>query len=175
MSYYVHDNFFEGWGYKGHPRHWEWGGPNRAPKWVQFNQQGQELEAPAATPDIATTDAKEAMEQILEKAGCWPRDRVTRRTIEEVRTKAGAWGRHAPLEPSDDWYADGLEEGDAQPDSDDDGIPDFWEISRDLDPNNPTDALNVVTKGASKNDRHFGYTYLEYYLNELADELVASK
>ncbi|KAA5542692.1 pectate lyase precursor [Roseiconus nitratireducens] len=173
MSYYVRDNYFEDWGDQGHPRHWKWGGPDRAPKWVQFNNNGRELDAPAKTPPIELVDAETAFALTLARAGCWPRDRVTKRTVQEVKTKTGAWGRNAPLEPTDEWFLEGLAQNQAPKDTDDDGLPDVWEKAHNLDFNNPADATTVVAAGESKNDRHMGYSHLEYYLNELADNLVA--
>ena len=37
----------------------------------------------------------------------------------------------------------------------------------------PADANRTVPAGASAHDRHKGYTYVEYYINELADNLAA--
>ena len=34
-------------------------------------------------------------------------------------------------------------------------------------------AAGIVPAGASKDDRHKGYTWIEYYVNELADKLIA--
>lgn len=172
MSYYVRDNFFEDWGYQGHPRHWQWGGPDRAPSWVQFNHNGRELDAPAKTPEIELVDAKAAYDLILDKAGCWPRDRISKRTVHEVQTKTGSWGRNAPLTPTDAWFLEGLTQNQAPRDSDGDGMPDDWENSHHLNPNDPNDANSPVVAGASKDDRHLGYSHLEYYLNQLADNLV---
>ena len=172
MSYYVRDNYFEDWGYQGHPRHWKWGGPNRAPRWVQFNNNGRELDAPAKTPKIELVDAKAVPQLVLGRAGCWPRDRVTERTVREVKTKTGAWGRNAPLEPSDEWFLEGLTPTRPPTDSDGDGLPDAWERSRGLDPNAPSDASRTVMAGESANDRHQGYSQIEFYINELADNLV---
>ncbi|WP_442505484.1 hypothetical protein SH528x_004274 [Novipirellula sp. SH528] len=173
MSYYVSDNYFEDWGYQGHPRHWKWGSQNGGvPKWIQFNNNGHELDSPANTPEIELVDAKAAFELILVKAGCWPRDRLTRRTVEEVKTKTGAWGRNAPLQPSDEWFLEGLTPSKASADTDGDGLPDAWERSHHLNFNDPADANKVVTAGESSNNRHLGYSHLEFYINELAENLV---
>jgi hypothetical protein len=51
-------------------------------------------------------------------------------------------------------------------------MPDAWEVAHGLNPNDPTDGNKIVPKGASKDDRHAGYAYVEHYLNELADSLV---
>ena len=173
MSYYVRDNYFEDWGYQGHPRHWK--PPNQpggVPRWIQFNNNGEEIEAPAPTPPIELQDAKEAYQLVLARAGCWPRDRVTKRTIHEVTTQTGAWGRNAPLEPTDEWFLEGLTPEDAPRDTDGDGMPDTWEQRHGLDGRDPADAGQIVAPGESSGDRHEGYSYIEYYINELADELV---
>jgi hypothetical protein len=57
-------------------------------------------------------------------------------------------------------------------DTDRDGIPDVWERQHGLDPADPSDSRRVVPRGASPADRHAGYTYREYYLNELADSIA---
>lgn len=176
MAYYVHDNYFEGWGYKGHPRHWKWGsGPDGSPNWLQFNNNGQELDAPAETPPIELVDAQAAFDLVLAKAGCWPRDHMTLRTVHEVKSKTGNWGRHAPLAPSDDWFLKGLTPTGPPADTDDDGMPDAWETSHGLDPRDPADAHRIVAAGDSPGDRHQGYPYLEFYLNALADSLLPEK
>jgi pectate lyase len=173
MDYYVKDNYFEDWGYQHHPRHWKFGNqPDGVPRWIQFNNNGRELDKPAKAPQVHTVDAKEAYDLVLAKAGCWPRDRVTKRTIDEVKTKSGAWGRNDPLHPTDTWFLEALIPGKAPVDIDNDGIPDAWETAHSLNPNDPADATKIVPAGGSKGDRHQGYTYIEFYINELADNLV---
>jgi pectate lyase len=172
MDYYVKDNFFEDWGYQGHPRHWKYG--RDMPPWVQFNNNGRELEQPAQTPAIETVDARQAYELVLARAGCWPRDRVTKRTIEEVQGKTGAWGRNATLELTAEWFLEGLTAGKAPADADRDGMPDAWERAHGLNPQDAADAHQTVPAGKSPGDRHRGYTFVEFYLNELADNLVPS-
>jgi pectate lyase len=173
MTYYVRDNFFEDWGYQGHPRHWKQPNqPGGVPRWIQFNNNGNEIDVPAATPAITLVDAKEAYELVLSKAGCWPRDRVTKRTIEEVKAQSGAWGRNAELTPSDEWFLEGLTPGQAEQDTDGDGMPDAWERAQGLNAESASDAGTIVPNGKTPGDRHAGYSYVEYYLNELADKLV---
>jgi len=173
MMYYVRDNYFEDWGYQNHPRHWKPANQSGGvPRWIQFNNNGGELDSPAMTPPIELVDPKQAYELVLAQAGCWPRDRVTNRTIHEVTTQTGAWGRNAPLEPADEWFLEGLTPTKPPEDSDRDGIPDDWEKTRGLDAKNPDDAQSIVPEGKSSSDRHQGYTYIEFYLNELADSKV---
>lgn len=169
MNYYVKDNFFEDWGMQDHPKHWTF---VKAPRWIQFNNNGGELDKPAKVPPIEMVDAKQVYDLVLAKAGCWPRDRVTKRTIEEVKNKTGSWGRNAELKLTDEWFLEGLTPGKAPMDSDGDGMPDAWEKTHGLNPNDPADASKVVPAGKSKNDRHKGYTWVEFYINELADGLV---
>jgi hypothetical protein len=142
------------------------------PRWIQFNNNGRELNEPAKVPPVQTVDAKRVYDLVLAKAGCWPRDRVTRRTVEEVRNQSGAWGRNAPLEPTDEWFLEGLATGRALLDSDNDGLPDAWEKAHGLNPKDPADATSTVPAGRSDGDRHQGYTYIEFYVNERADNLV---
>ena len=172
MSYYVRDNYFEDWGYQDHPRHWKWGRPPRGvPRWIQFNNNGNELDAPARTPKIKLVDAKQAYKLVLAKAGCWPRDRVTKRTLREVSQGDGAWGRQGPLKPTDEWFLGGLKVAQPPIDTDGDGLPDQWEKSHGLNLVDPSDALRIVTKGESPEERHLGYSFVEFYINELADNL----
>ena len=139
---------------------------------MQFNHNGQELDAPAKTPPIELVDARAAFEQVLKSAGCWPRDRVTQRTVKEVNTETGNWGRDAPLQPDDRWFLRSLNATPASKDSDEDGIPDRWETSHGLNPGDPDDASHFVQRGESAGDRHLGYTFVEYYINERADQLL---
>ncbi len=120
---------------------------------------------------VTIQDAQEAYESVLEKAGCLPHDWVMKRITNEVRTGTGSWGRVDP--PNGDLMY-GLTPGTAPVDTDKDGMPDDWETSHGLDPNNYADHNNIVPAGVSENDRHQGYTYIEYYINELADNLHAA-
>lgn len=173
MDYYVKDNYFEDWGYQDHPKSWkpadQQGG---VPKWIQFNNNGNELDKPGQAPPVTTVDAMDVYDLILSKAGCWPRDRMTEKTVKDVKNNTGEWGRNAPLEPSDEWFMEGLKKTKAPRDSDNDGIPDLWEKSHKLNPGDAGDANKIVPAGASTENRHQGYTWIEYYINELAEKLI---
>lgn len=93
---------------------------------------------------------------------------MSKRTIEEVRKGTGGWRR---LEPESGLMA-GLPTGKRPRDSDDDGLPDAWESAHELDPKNSADANGTVPAGVSEDDRHKGYTWIEFYINELADKLI---
>jgi len=172
MEYFVKDNFFEGWGYQDHPGSWKRvkeGGD--APSWMQFNTHGTALTNKAQTPEIRVQTAQEAAELVLARAGCRPRDQLTLRTLQEVVAGTGSWGRDGPDQPSNAWYLKGLRAGTPPPDTDRDGMPDTWEISHQLDPRNPEDRNRIVPENANRDNPHSGYTWIEYYLNELADGL----
>jgi hypothetical protein len=173
MEYYVKDNYMEDWGYQDHPKYWK--APNQpggVPRWIQYNNNGNEITEPAKVPPVTMQDAKEVYDIVLARAGCWPRDHVTKRTLEEVKNQTGSWGRNAPLEPTDEWFLEGLYPAKAPVDSDGDGMPDEWETARGLNPMDPVDANSIVPAGASENNRHLGYSYIEYYINELADSYL---
>jgi hypothetical protein len=116
------------------------------------------LETPLAAPPVTTESAEKALASVLEKAGAFPRDAVTRRTIEEVRNGTGEWGRR---EPKDGLMA-GLKATDPPVDSDKDGMPDEWEKKNGLDPAQD-DSAKVMPSG---------YTAIEVYLAERAEALV---
>jgi len=110
-------------------------------------------------PLVHTQDPEEAYDYVLDHAGASiVRDAVDERTIDSVRDQTGAIIQH---EDDVGGYPD-LERGTPLLDSDGDGIPDVWEIEHGLDPFDPDDA-NEDMYGE-------GYTNLEYYLNELAEE-----
>ncbi len=125
---------------------------------------------PFPYPPVGTDTAEEAYEQVTAHVGCLPRDVVSRRTVREVRTRTGTWGRRGPRAG----LMEGLTPGTAPADGDKDGIPDAWEKAHGLNPGDPKDNNKIVPAGASRGDRHKGYTYIEYYINELADTKIAA-
>ncbi len=124
-------------------------------------------DSPYAAPGVATQDAETAYALVLAQAGSWPRDATTRRTIEEVINGTGSWGRNGLLD-----LLTSLPTGAAPLDTDRDGMPDLWEGLHGLNAQDMSDGNWTVPLGASPGDRHVGYTYVEYYLNELADSLL---
>ena len=124
---------------------------------------------PWPAPAVETQSAMEAYELVLARAGCFPRDAVGKRMVEEVRKGTGSWGRHEPK----GGLMEGLAPGNPPPDADNDGIPDAWEKAHGLNPADPADVGGIVPAGASAGDRHKGYTWMEFHVNERADALVA--
>lgn len=100
--------------------------------------------------------AQNTWSDVLEYAGAYPHDGVSERTVAEAKASAGAWGGREP----EDLLA-GLTPGRAPQDTDDDGMPDTWEESHDLDPD-VDDSAELFESG---------YTAIEEYLNELAEAL----
>ena len=96
---------------------------------------------------------------MLARSGCFPRDAVSRRIIEDVKSGTGSWGRQEP-----DDLLEGLKPGRPAKDSDDDGMPDEWEAGHGLD-RQKDDSARVMPSG---------YTAIEDYINELAARLIAS-
>jgi pectate lyase len=107
---------------------------------------------------VSTQPSGEAYQLVLDRAGAWPRDVVTRRTLEEVAARSGSWGAHLPGD-----LMEGLTAGAPPSDGDGDGMPDAWETEHGLEPADGSDHGTVTASG---------YTAIEDYINGLADSLV---
>jgi len=155
-SYFMRDNLIEGVGLVQDP----WA--ERA-KLKSKGFQARDYRRVArefAVPPVATQAPREAYELVLKQAGCFPRDAVTKRMIEETRAGTGSWGRHEP----DDLMA-GLDTAARPPeDSDGDGMPDAWEQAAGLDPADGSDHSKRMPSG---------YTAIEDYLNQMAARRIA--
>jgi hypothetical protein len=111
--------------------------------------------------------ADKAYKHVLAKAGTVNRDAIEQRVVDEVRQGTAHYrGSQGSLgfidSPAD---AEGWPQyADAAPvtDNDHDGMDDAWELKNGLDPNNPNDRNNILSKK--------GYTALEVYLNSLMGE-----
>ena len=113
---------------------------------------------PFEGPIVTTLPAKDAYEAVLATVGASlpVRDSVDTRIVDHVRygtgriinsqNEVGGWPVYRSAEPPLD--------------SDNDGIPDSWETTHGLNPQNPDDS------GTDMN--HDGYTNIEEYLNDLA-------
>jgi pectate lyase len=113
------------------------------------------LGAPHPFPAITTTSAAVAWSEVLTRAGAWPRDAMTARTVAEARAGTGTLGNLGdPLTTS----------GPPPPaDADLDGIADAWELSHGLSPADSLDSAGISPGG---------YAWVEVYLNELAASVV---
>lgn len=169
-AYFFADNFIHGTGLIRDP----WKEAEKHPGLKAVATTGKRLAKPRPYPffPIAIHRPERAYELVLAHAGCLPRDRVSRRTIDEVKSGTGKWGRNAPDKPDDAWFMEGLTPGKPLPDADSDGMPDAWEFKHRLNPRDAADAARIVPRGASPADRHAGYTFIEFHINDLADNLV---
>jgi pectate lyase len=109
---------------------------------------------------VTTSDAASAYATVLASAGAFPRDVVALRSVSETQAGSGSWGARYPA----DLFA-GLAPDTEPLDDDQDGMADAWESAHGL---NPADGRDHRTELAS------GYTAIEQYVNELADELLKS-
>ena len=117
-----------------------------------------DLLAYAAT---AFETAEEARQTVLDTVGCFPRDHVEKRIIEETRTntytftgsKSNKKGIIDVPTDAEGFYA--YVEVESYSDFDADGMPDFWEAENGTDPINPDN--NTLHES--------GYTMLEMYLD----------
>jgi len=122
---------------------------------------GNRAPEPAETPPVTTQSPQQAYELVLAKAGAFPRDFITVRCIEEVKTGTGTWGRRAIPD-----LMRGLTPTQPPEDSDSDGMPDDWEASHGLDPADGTDHRRIMTSG---------YTAIEEYCNERAEKFLNTR
>ena len=155
-QYYLRDNFIEGVGVIQDP----WAEKEKHQGLLYYARFGVRAEREAEVPPVATQGPLEAYRLVLERAGCFPRDVITRRTIEEVKAGTGAWGRRGVAD-----LLEGLKPLSPPADTDEDGMPDDWEKANGLDPNDPADCTKVLDSG---------YTAIEEYCNRLAERLTGS-
>ena len=158
-EYYLEGNFIEGVGEIRDPRDRK----ANFPAWVEYDRNGERLNRPAVVSPVTTHTPEEAYRRVLSESGSFPRDRVTRRTVQEVTDGTGKWARNAPANPSDEWFLEGLVREKAPLDSDEDGIPDAWEDAHGLNKMDGRDHRKVMPSG---------YTAIEEYINERAGILI---
>ena len=130
-------------------------------------------------PALHQHTAQDAYQRVLDYAGCsLHRDAIDERLVKECRNgtatykgasanKGGIIDSQTDLKPvgaDDNWSPwPVLAQTEAPTDSDNDGIPDSWEIANGLNPNNAADGKQLNSEG---------YTMLEVYLNSLVAEIT---
>lgn len=137
------------------------------------------VDQPFDMPDVTIMDTKKAYDFVLSNVGAtFPkRDAVDTRVIKTVRTGKAIYVEDAPEFVSPyvkrrlpvDSYKQGIitdirqvggfpeYKGEPYLDSDNDGMPDEWELKNGLNPNDPSDAV--------KDCNGDGYTNIEKYIN----------
>lgn len=149
--------------------------------WTQTTKDTIRLSEPLDAGIVTTHTADLAYEQVLEYVGCsLNRDEVDSRIIADVRNRRASFtaaGNKAgyintpydtkPSGASSDWtpWLPSSQET-APVDSDNDGIPDYWEDENGLDKNNAADAKYTNPEG---------YTNLELYLNSLVESIIGKQ
>ncbi len=108
---------------------------------------------------VTTETATAAYDTVLNKAGAWPRDIVTNKSVQDARDRTGSWGANVPTITG---LMTGLTPTPPPVDTDIDGMADTWETARGLNPLNGSDHSTIMPSG---------YTAIEDYINELADLL----
>ncbi len=135
------------------------------------------MDAPAPTGEVTTHSAAEAFSKVLAYSGAsLYRDEIDARYMEEAKTGTAKYKGSITKSPgiidkvSDvNGYTEanfGKGSRPADFDTDNDGIPDTWELANGLDPNDASDALtySLDSKGY--------YTNLEVYANSLVEDIM---
>ena len=123
-----------------------------------MKQEVRTLDQPFEAPHITTVPAKDLVELVLPTVGASlpKRDIVDARLADDVRNRTG---KIIDTQIQVGGWPE-LKSAEAPLDSDNDGMPDAWEIAHQLNPHDPSDA----NLGSDKD----GYTNIEKYLNGLA-------
>ena len=135
------------------------------------------MDAPAPTGEVTTHSAAEALRKVLAYSGAsLYRDEIDARYMEEAKTGTAKYEGSITKSPgiidkvSDvNGYTEANFGTASRPtdfDTDKDGIPDAWEITNGLDPNDATDALTY-----SLDSKEY-YTNLEVYANSLVEDIM---
>ena len=139
------------------------------------------MDQPAPEGQVTTHSAATAFDKVMSYCGAsLYRDDVDSRYMEEARTGTATYkGSVTNQDGLIDIVADvnGYTEdnfpSETRPegfDTDQDGMPDEWEIANGLDPNNPDDA-NLYTLDTEKG----WYTNVEVYINSLVEHIVKAQ
>jgi hypothetical protein len=119
---------------------------------------------PNPAPPVEAQPVQAAYDLVLKRAGTiYPkRDATDERIVNDVKNGTGHVIKYESEVGGYATYAG----GEALVDSDNDGIPDAWEKSHGLNPNDASDGNQVAADG---------YTNLEHYLNSLVEQKASVK
>ena len=138
------------------------------------------LDAPAPTGEVTTHSAADAYEKVLNFVGAsLYRDEVDERYVSETRNgtaqyKGSVTGKAGRIDKESD--VNGYTEANfptalrpAGFDTDNDGIPDEWELANGLNPKSAADGKTYTLDTKKK-----WYTNLEVYMNSLVEDIMKS-
>ncbi|MDX9881385.1 MAG: T9SS type A sorting domain-containing protein [Prolixibacteraceae bacterium] len=127
------------------------------PSWLPANEIVYRSPEQFETPAITTYETSQAIDSVLKKAGAIvpSRDAVDIKIVNDVKNDAGSLTDNNPYPV--------LAAGTPPMDTDGDGMPDEWEMSRGLDPNDNSDQNGDINGD--------GYTNIEKYLGERAGDV----
>ena len=156
--------------------------------WTSVTRDTIHLSSPREFTHVTTHSAQEAYEQVLLFAGAsFHRDCVDEMIVNQVQERWGAAGSgsngatYGQIDKQTDNVSNGqlspdqVENGawpilllgdKPRPDTDGDGVPDFYESAWELDDSNPNDGAGILQTGTYK-----GYSYVEAYVDGLYKEL----
>lgn len=156
-KWFIQDNFIEGFPELAEDN---WSGSVRFRSGCSIKE-NQEL-LPFDNGNFFIRDPKEAYLSVLMNAGVVTpkRDEVDNRIIREVLSGTATFGNGIIDDVTEVGGWPKLSTYNVQIDSDNDGIPNDWEIAEGLNPNDPSDRLHIKDGEV--------YDNLERYLNELA-------
>ncbi|MCF8359391.1 MAG: pectate lyase [Prolixibacteraceae bacterium] len=114
---------------------------------------------PLQISNIQPEKAKTAFKNVLKHAGAsFVRDEIDKRIVNEVKRGTAKFGKKGIIDSQEQVGSWPELKSDSLPaDSDNDGMPDEWEINNNLDPENPEDGKIIRKEN--------GYSNLEIYLN----------
>lgn len=135
------------------------------------------MDKPAPTGEVTTHSTDNAYTKVLEYCGAsLYRDEVDARYMEETKTGTakykgsvtGKWGLIDVVADVNGYNENTFAKGErpAGFDTDNDGIPDEWEIANGLNPNDASDATKITL------DPKGWYTNIEVYCNSIVEDIM---
>lgn len=118
-----------------------------------MKQEVRTVDQPFDVPHVTTVPAKDLLNLVLPTVGASlpKRDVIDTRLVNDVRNRTG---KIIDSQEQVGGWPD-LKAGEVPLDSDNDGIPDAWEIKHGLNPHDPTDAAKIGKSGYSNIEQYF--------------------